>query len=161
MIKLTNILKEIVEGKQVGTIYHFTSLRGILGILTDGFIRSNSENQLSVTRDKNIDINLLYSDHYDKGEINTRLDLDGDKISYRYKIRPFQNDVGFGYEDSPPAYLRKDEFEEQIITNGKSLPIYPYLKNVVLPPEESDEDHGLLDKVVDILEEKNIPYEIE
>ena len=157
MIKLTDLLTEIVEGKQVGTIYHFTSLRGILGILTDGFIRSNSENQISTTRNKDMDLNLLYTDDYEKGELNTRLDLDGDKISNRYKIRPFQSDVGFGYEDRPPVYLGKDEFEEQIITNGKSLPIYPYLKNVVLPPDENDEDYGLLDKVMEILDEKDIP----
>ena len=41
MIKLIDILKKITEGKQVGTLYHFTTLRGAIGILTSGKIRKN------------------------------------------------------------------------------------------------------------------------
>ena len=43
-MKLTHILKEIIEAKQVGDVYHFTSLDGAYGILTDGFIPEKSVN---------------------------------------------------------------------------------------------------------------------
>jgi hypothetical protein len=33
MIKLSNLIKEITEGKQVGTLYHFTSLKNLVSII--------------------------------------------------------------------------------------------------------------------------------
>jgi hypothetical protein len=155
MIKLTHILKEIIEAKQVGDVYHFTSLKGLYGMLKDGFIKPNNENQVSTTRDKQMDLTLFPAGG---GAALPMLTLDGDKISNRYKIRPFN--IAGDY-DNLPAYLNKYEFEEQIVTNGKNFPIFPYLKNVSITIQnERRLDKEMLTQVEAILKEKNIPYEI-
>jgi hypothetical protein len=155
MIKLTDLLKEITEAKQVGDIYHFTSLKGLYGILKDGFIKPNSENQISTTRNKQMDLTIFPAGG---SAALIMLTLDGDKISNRYKIRPFN--IAGDYDDLP-AYLNKDEFEEQIITNGKNFPIFPYLKNVSITIQnERRLDKEMLSQIENILKEKNIPYKI-
>lgn len=158
MIKLVNLLKEITEAKQVGDVYHFTSLDGAYGILTDGFILANDEEgQVSTTRNKNLDP----ADFWDYGYGNTliRLKLDGDKISNKYKIQPYNYSEEPDLE--PPAYLGKNNFEEQIVTNGQDLPIYPYLKDVMIDiSKDSDFNKKTLSQIENILKEKNIPYEI-
>lgn len=166
MIKLVDILKEITEAKQVGDVYHFTSLDGAYGILTDGFISANEESitsaygnngQISVTRNKNLDTAPFWD--YDRGNIKIRLKLDGDKISNKYKIRPDQYSEEPDYE--PPAYLGKLEFEEKIVTRDGKLPVYPYLKSVTIYLEdEQDFNKKTLSQIENILKEKNIPYEI-
>ena len=155
MIKLTSLLKEITEAKQVGDRYHFTSLKGLYGILKDGFIKPNAENQISTTRNKQMDLTIFPAGG---GAALIMLILDGDKISNKYKIRPFN--IAGDY-DNLPIYLNKYEFEEQIITNGKNFPIFPYLKNVSITIQnERRLDKEMLTQVEVILKEKNIPCEI-
>jgi hypothetical protein len=154
-MKLTHILKEIIEAKQVGDVYHFTSLKNLYGILKDGFIKPNDENQISTTRNKQMDLTTFPAGG---NAALIMLTLDGDKISNRYKIRPFN--IAGDYDDLP-AYLNKEEFEEQIITNGKNFPIFPYLKNVSITIQnERRLDKEMLTQVEAILKEKNIPYKI-
>ena len=43
MIKLIDILKEINEGKQVGTLYHFTLLKNLFKFIHDFFKKSFAE----------------------------------------------------------------------------------------------------------------------
>jgi hypothetical protein len=156
MIKLTHILKEIIEAKQVGDIYHFTSLKGLYGILKDGFIKPNSENQISTTRNKNVDMSSFFE--YSGGQVTVMLTLDGNKISNKYKVKPFRYDPTFW---SLPVYQDKFEFEEQIITNGKNFPIFLYLKSVSITIDnERNLNKEMLDQIENILKEKNIPYEI-
>ena len=47
MIKLIDILKEITEGKQVGTLYHFTTFTNAVEILKSNYLKKN----LSSTED--------------------------------------------------------------------------------------------------------------
>ena len=130
MIKLIEILNEINEAKQVGDIYHFTGIKDMDGnrylmkILNSGYLKPNEDNQISTTRNKKVDIYPFYG-HYP--DYLARLNFDGDKISNKYKIRPFLFEP-----QGRPAYKEKSEFEEQIVTNGKNFPIYPYLKKVDL-----------------------------
>lgn len=160
MIKLLDILKEINEGKQVGTLYHFTSLNGLYGILKDGFIKPNYENQISTTRNKNIvDTSAFFE--YSGGQVTIILELDGDKISNNYKIKPYYHDEDTDPSERNPAYMSKYEFEEQIITNGKNFPIFSYLKNVSITIDNKRNlNKETLSKTIDILKEKNISYEI-
>jgi hypothetical protein len=156
MIKLTHILKEIIEAKQVGDRYHFTSLQGLYGILKDGFIKPNSENQISTTRNKNVDMSSFFE--YSGGQVTVMLTLDGNKISNKYKVKPFRYDPTFW---SLPVYQDKFEFEEQIITNGENFPIFLYLKSVSITIDnERNLNKEMLDQIENILKEKNIPYEI-
>jgi hypothetical protein len=157
MIKLIDILKEITEGKQVGTLYHFTPIENLSYILKDGYLIPNFENQVSTTRNKNVDP-TSFSDNYSETANMARLKLNGDKISNNYKIRPYLYDEDEVPEDRSPAYISKYEFEEQIITNGKNLPIFPYLEQVDIFMEDDNDDN--ISEIESLLKEKNIPYEI-
>jgi len=151
------IRKVLSEGKQVGTLYHFTSIKNLHSILKDGYLKPNYENQISTTRNKNVDLTPFFMDYNKKTNV-ARLKLNGDKISQRYKIKPYLYDEDEEPEDRSPAYTIKYEFEEQIITNGKNLPIFQYLEQVDLFIKDSDSDD--ISEIESLLKEKNIPYEI-
>lgn len=72
------------EAKQVGTLYHYTNIENLISILKTNTLITNSL-FISTTRSKTfIDINqsLKFSD--------ARLILDGDKLSQKYKIKPYK-----------------------------------------------------------------------
>lgn len=156
MIKLLDILKEINEAKQVGDVYHFTSILDadghtyLIQMLNSGYLKPNEEGQVSTTRNKKVDV---YPFMGRTPDYIARLTFDGDKISNKYKIRPF-----YFEPQGDPAYLSKFEFEEQIITNGKNFPIYPYLKKVDLFVTDTEEEE--VSKVINFLDKKNIDYKI-
>lgn len=130
MIKLLNIL----EGKQVGLLYHFTSKDGIKGILKDNklitteeFYMGNVLHFVSFTRNKNF--------HNKKNKFNVKTDyritIDGNKLSEKYRVQPFAYKPGWDYsnnweydwlEDEPESEVRDffnntgiyDEMEERI-----------------------------------------------
>jgi hypothetical protein len=141
MIKLIEILNEITEGKQVGNLYHFTPLKQIIPILSNRYLIPNSENQISTSVRANMDPDIIF----DNKTNLARLTLDGDKISNKYKIRPF-------------SYEEHDEGEEQIVVNGKNFPFLPYLKRIdffIVKPKDKN-----ISTVEKILQNANIKYNI-
>lgn len=146
MIKLINLLKKINEGKQVGDLYHFTPLSILNQILATRYLIPNDENQISTSRRPNMSTRDFYN--MKKASI-VRLMLDGDKISNKYKIRPF----AFGANEGDP----EDLGEEQIIVNGKNFPFIPYLKRIDIFLNKKDKVNT---KILDILEKGNIPYKV-
>jgi len=84
MIKLIDLLN---EGKQVGTLYHFTSLSGGENIIKSNILKPINYDFISLTRDKNL---YKTSDHIEGGLV--RLTLDGDKLSNNFKIKPYDED---------------------------------------------------------------------
>jgi len=141
-MNLTTILYEIFEAKQVGTLYHYTGLDGILGILKTGSIKSGGADKppdakhlwssISFTRDKNFTrtfsgkqlnraIGGTTGDSY---ELFARLTIDGDKLSDKYKIEPF---AAYGYAKGAGDF----EAEERILMKDRfKLPINPYVKSI-------------------------------
>jgi len=102
MIKLIDILN---EAKQVGTLYHFTDTNGLLGILKTNELWASETNvsHVSLTRDKQ-------GWHVGTLDNAFRISLDGDKISNKYKIRPYSwggdgIDRGAGSTESEEAVL--------------------------------------------------------
>lgn len=76
--------QHIIEAKQVGILYHYTSLYGLLRILQDNKIHRGKFSYVSLTRDK------FFHKHGRFGiSLDVRLILDGDKLSNNYKIKPF------------------------------------------------------------------------
>jgi hypothetical protein len=86
------------EGKQVGTLYHYTDFFTAISILKEGFLRSDAggpggtlkdpEYMISFTRDKNfaaVRRNLTYVG----GNLQCRFVVDGDKISHKFPIEQF------------------------------------------------------------------------
>jgi hypothetical protein len=111
------IQENITEGKQVGTLYHYTSADGLKGILQSNSIRASKEYYLgndiyfvSFTRNKNF---------HKKGsafdvKIDYRITLDGDKLSNKYKIKPFAYIPGWNYKDNWEYEWLDDEPESVV-----------------------------------------------
>ena len=114
------------EGKQVGTVYHWTTSNGAAGIMDEDGLRPNFHdrrnrgNVISVTRDKNPNF-WLYPDIY------WRFVLDGDKIAQHYKIGPYSDS-----ESGNTRWDRSPEAEEEILLpGGKKLgPLSKYVYKV-------------------------------
>ena len=147
-MKLLNLLKEIYlnEAKQVGTLYHFTPLSNLKDILLTQFLYPNDEDQVSTSRRPN----MSTRDFQDmKRNSIVRLTLDGDKISTKYKVRPF----AFGADEGSA----EDLGEEQIVVNGERFPFIPYLKRIDIFLNKKEKVN---DKLIELLEKANIPYKI-
>ncbi len=86
----------IAEGKQVGTIYHFTRFSSIIEMLENGFNLFSHQEYISFTRNYNmIDYekykNDLSFDYKIGDKRGIRIAIDGDKLSNKYKIEPFND----------------------------------------------------------------------
>lgn len=143
MIKLIDLLN---EAKQTGDLYHFTPITNLISILSQRVLIPNEENQVSTSRRPN----MLTRDFEDmKKNSIVRLTLDGDKISTKYKIRPF----AFGADEGDA----EDLGEEQIVTNGKKFPFVPYLKRIDIFLNKKPK---INEKIIELLKKANIPYQI-
>ena len=84
MILLIDLLK---EAKQVGTVYHYTTILSLLKILDDDVLGDKSlgkYSRVSLTRDKNFQKRTKII------PAECRITINGDKLSNRYKIQPYQ-----------------------------------------------------------------------
>ena len=142
VIKLSDILKEITEGKQVGTLYHYTNNYFLKKIIETNTL----EAPISFTRSK------------DKKTVfwigaESSLVIDGDKLSTRYKIRPYQS-----YDEEGRFF---DEMEERVDKNIINLD--QYLIKVILYKTENQQLYSNISysEIESLLKEKNIPYEIQ
>jgi len=116
-IVANKIQENITESKQVGTLYHYTSAEGLKGILQSNSIKASEEYYLgndlyfvSFTRNKNF---------HKKGsafdvKIDYRITLDGDKLSNKYKIKPFAYIPGWNYKDNWEYEWLDDEPESVV-----------------------------------------------
>lgn len=107
----------ITEGKQVGLLYHYTSKDGLDGILKTNKLKSSGEYYkgkelyyVSFTRNKNF---------HEKGrtfnvKTDYRITIDGDKLSNKYKIKPFAYLPGWNYEDNWEYDWLEDEPESVV-----------------------------------------------
>jgi hypothetical protein len=108
-------LKDILtEAKQVGILYHYTSVVGLKGILDSDELYVSSElykgqelYYVAFTRNKNF---------HRKGanwgvKADYRITIDGNKLSNKYKIQPFAYIPGWNYEDSWEYDWLEDESE--------------------------------------------------
>jgi hypothetical protein len=85
----------LLEGKQVGTLYHFTRLSSLFNMIIDDFNLETHQDYFSFTRNYNIvdfkkyknDFSLDWELFNDKRIV--RIDIDGNKLSNYYKVQPF------------------------------------------------------------------------
>ena len=85
------------EWKNVGTIYHQTSLRSFLQIISNNTLVCGRSYNVSFTR------NFNYEVEHTNGCI--KLVVDGDKLSDHYKINPISN---FGNTDEYEEMVNRD-----------------------------------------------------
>ena len=149
MIRLIDLLKQITEGKQVGTLYHFTSLKNLVSIIenntliasnTTDFIDKKLKLQcISLTRTPNKTQFAISQDS------EALIVLDGDKLSNNYKITPYHDPNQYYFSDE-----EYDEMEERICKDIVDL--NKYVIKVILYKTNS--------KLESLLKEKNISYQI-
>lgn len=99
-------LRSIIEAKQVGVLYHFTSIPRALSIMKDNKLKisTSSRPAISFTRNKNYGKSVRYGL---TGGLDVRFTIDGDLLSTRYKVQPYQYHF-YDYTDVE----NKDEAEE-------------------------------------------------
>jgi hypothetical protein len=173
MIKLINILKEITEGKQVGTLYHYTGWPSVYSIIKENTLKplfkGKQAGYVSLTRSKNQDFTIAQ-------EADSVIVLDGDKLSNNYKITPYHdvlynNDViaDTGIQDTPIDRFQRDFFEDEKEERikGPITNLNKYLLKVIINVDNKNKDDLIpklgmlnLNQLIDLLKEKNIPYEI-
>jgi hypothetical protein len=163
MIRLNQILKEISEGKQVGTLYHFTNYASMIGIINSNFVLTTNQIDIqpyvSFTRNKAMNPDSISTD--------TRLTIDGNRLSDRYQIMPHA-DVKSGY-----GRTSVDESEERIslIKYPKGVDVSKYVVSIDIkkPNYQADYDDeesygppSLLsyEKLLKTLKSKNIDYNL-
>ena len=148
---------KLIERKQVGTLYHFTYLNNLVEILKSNELRSGSAepfkgkhtNYISFTRSRN------FENEVDFGS-ECKIVIDGDKLSDKYHIEPFNYYSGrqnFG------SYSPKDyEKEERIwLVNADKIPnisIYVNRIDIIATAEDIDQ------YIVELKQLTNIPIKI-
>ena len=94
-----------IEAKQVGILYHYTTLRYLLQIIdVDRLGSEHGSREVSFTRDKN------FHQHRRVGVYpEVRFMIDGDRLAHNYKIRPYNF-----FDKGRPHSGSYDEQEEQV-----------------------------------------------
>jgi hypothetical protein len=96
--------KWMTEEKQVGTLYHYTSLAGLNGILSEGKLGFGKSSTVCFTRDKN-----FHKHPRSAIETQCRLVVDGTRMSRKIRIRPYNY-----YKDEYHSELMAYESEERV-----------------------------------------------
>lgn len=151
----------INEGRQVGTLYYFGPYRRLARLAANGFkLSSTIQPYVSFTRNKSMVSDTIANE--------TRIAIDGDKLSNRYKIAPFaQTSAGYGRAGADEAEERIDlsKYPGGIDISKAIIGIEiknPMSVTSTFDDEESFEPPSLeeYDKLLKILKAKNLDYKI-
>ena len=133
-MKLETLLNPIklIEAKQVGIIYHFRGWKGTVNIIKTGLITSGVFNAISFTRNYQMGTQV---NSYVQQEKQIRFVINGDLLSERYSINPYQNtedpQIQRKYYSGSNLYPVHSEAEERIeLDLGETIDIRPYLIQV-------------------------------
>jgi len=144
-----NIENILNEAKQVGTLYHFTSLKNLLSIIQNNTLIASNTTDFIDKKLKLQCVSLTRTSNKNQFSISNKsecvLILDGDKLSNKYKITPYHDPNQYYFSDE-----EYDEMEERICKNIVNLDKY-IIKIILSKPNPEIES---------LLKEKNIPYEI-
>lgn len=113
---------ELFEAKNIGDLYHLVTLNSMKFIIENNKLKFHMHYEpdekyeyISLTRNK-----YMNNINFVKGFKLFRLIIDGNKLSERYKIKPFS----YSTEEEP-------EYEERVITS-EIKDIFKYVKGVVI-----------------------------
>jgi len=122
---MKNYTSYLFERKQLGELYHLVDINKLNYILNTNTIKSYKFSNISLTRNKML--------NYYLGDVSTtifKLVIDADKLSDKYKIKPFR------YKSQTNIWF--SEYEESVITN-KIDNAFNYIKKIVLIKEKVEE----------------------
>lgn len=117
------LIDRVLEAKQVGVLYHWTSGEGMVSILKDNGFRRSPENPgprgVSFSRDKRLNFAT-------GGEaIRWVIVVDGDAVSEHYKVSPYADpnvtDRGNVIKASITGYPDTESEERVVVPLGKKL----------------------------------------
>ena len=113
-------IKLFLESKNLGNLYHIVDIEKLNYILDNNKIESYKagEGRISLTRNK-----MLTGYLGDNSSSVFKLEVDGNKLSSKYKIKPYR------YKTRNAGYL--DEYEEQVQTN-KITNIFNYINRFII-----------------------------
>lgn len=152
----------LYEAKQVGTVYHYTTILALLKILDDDVLGDKSLGKyarVSLTRDKNFQKRTRII------PAECRITIDGNKLSNRYKVQPYQwNASHFSGKAATKGGEIEDQMEEEV--QGYITGITNYIQKIdlfelELDPLPFDEDFTeeaskILDKPSDEIIQQDI-----
>lgn len=118
------------EGKQVGTLYHFTDAYSLIEILRKDTLAAGRNGTVSLTRDKNFLKARPKGNVGLSGDVHAALVIDGDKLSTRFAVEPF---AANGYAD-----------EQEEVVEGDISGLRRFLKEVRIFAKRYD-DQGIVD----------------
>ena len=147
----------VLESKNIGNLYHFTSFSGAIEILksmylkssyisdynTDYYLVDKYESYISFTRNPNLH-NHLNLNQKKEGNIkfNVRLTFDGNKLSHKYKLKSYDDNYEhhriynkYDINKNKKNLIKRntdigDEMEERLYLNSNFLNIKDYLLKV-------------------------------
>lgn len=106
-MKLKEIFNQLFEGKQVGILYHYTSISAVLKILESGKMLDRDYNRGYISFTRNGSGIIGHGMHY------ARIVIDGNKLANKYKIVPDSQAISGG-ERGPIKSPNKKQAEERI-----------------------------------------------
>lgn len=169
---------ELNEGKQVGTIYHFTSLKNLISIIDlnsllpseaikfytpeekkenpelNSPLKSKIVKAISFTRNKD----FHKAEYRSIGGVDARIVIDGDKLSNKYRIEPFNYDKSktkHQYRMDKNTHPEMDEREERIITDEPITDLGKYVisYDILVPLRMDIALTSYLGKLIEKIEE--------
>lgn len=125
-MKIKSIINEIIkEGKQVGIVYHFTTLNNAIMIVKSNHLKAYRATKningrtLSTSRDKNF--SKRRGDQLSISGADIAFVLDGNKLSNTYQVRPYDDT----YDATEREYEPEDKLnfgdEQEEIWYGKKI----------------------------------------
>jgi len=162
--------RDFLEGKQVGDLYHFTTLKSLNLLIDKNTLSSygldmfeffSHNDRFSCTRDSCLAQNIMSKDINIKRGYRIRIDLDGSFISDNFKIQPIN---GFNGTDSNGIRIGKKYQEREEVINmkrnklgDKTFKALKYIKGIVIQNDILYDTNFDRDKIEKILSELNIP----
>lgn len=114
--RIANLESLLLEGKQVGTLYHNCDITKFVKYIIPGDILkasglyynniSKSNTAVSFTRQRKVPLGVI--DSLISDGVYVKITVDGDKISNRYKVFPYNDLESIGEVDDP-VYREQEE----------------------------------------------------
>lgn len=148
---MISFLDFITEAKQVGNLYHFTTIKNLHSMLDseEQFHMKSHNGGISTTRNYQLSTDHGQEQHkelhHSKGYV-ARLTLDGDKISQHHKVKPvrgltFNDPDVFNHEYNDSRVSRHEHENEESICSSR-FKAKKYIKRVdILADSKEIHDH--------------------
>lgn len=130
--RISSLDEFINEGKQIGFLYHYTYLIHAIQIIDENVMKMGELHQsISFTRDKNFHKRSFI---FRKEGRDVRIVIDGDKLSQKYKVQPYNYFSGWGNNSKLTAKaggVGEDQSEETVLSDIHD--IKKYIISIDLP----------------------------